>query len=638
MCGIVACLHFDPANPVNATSLQQMTVTMSHRGPDDSGLWIGGPIGLGQRRLAIIDLSPAGHQPMLNVDGSLAVTYNGEIYNFRQLRACLERKGYRFRTQTDTEVILHAYAEWGVSCLERFNGMFAFALWDVPRQRLFVARDRFGVKPLLYYVDPHRFICASELKAILAAPDVPRRINPVAIHHYLSLMTIPAPLTIYRKIHKLRPGHFLLVENGQVHEQRWWQLAVGPETTDPEPVILEKLEALLVDSVRLRLISDAPLGAFLSGGVDSSVVSALAARQSGDQPLKTFSVVFANQPGYDESEYARRVAQHIGSKHTEITAQVDFLDILPDVVKLFDEPFAVSSALAVYLMAQETAQYVKVILTGDGGDEVFAGYVHRHTRIDHQLDKLAHLPFNPFQRRTGALPQPLVAWAMPTRLRHIRLMASALTTPDDVMRPWRYLQTLYTFNEAEKFALYTPEWSEYLRQTADFSSTDEFLMPVFPSTYPNRLARWRIFDLHTTLADEMLTKVDKATMAWGLEARPPLLDYRLVEYALTIPPSLLAQGANGKQILKRVGERLVPPEVLYRPKHGFNVPLGVWLRAKTPPPVLNDVFRPSSIKNSGIFQPAVVNTIIQRHRRDHSVDFSNRLFVLAWYLLWQQYG
>jgi asparagine synthase (glutamine-hydrolysing) len=574
---------------------------------------------------------------MSNAAGSLVVTYNGEIYNFREVRTRLEDKGYQFHTQTDTEVILHAYAEWGVACLEQFNGMFAFALWDAPRRRLFVARDRFGLKPLLYYVDAQRFICASELKAILAAPGVSGQLNPVAVHHYLSLMTVPAPLTIYRQIHKLRPGHFLLVENGRVQEQRWWQLSAGRETREPEPVILEKLEAMLAEAVRLHLISDAPLGAFLSGGVDSSVVSALAARQTAGQPLKTFAVAFANQPAYDESNYARRVARHIGSQHTEIEVQANFLDILPDVVKLFDEPFAVSSALAVYLMARETAPHVKVILTGDGGDEVFAGYTHRHLRIDNQLDKLNRLPLTLFRRQNGASPQSLIAWAMPTRLRYLRLMAAALTTPAEIMRPWRYLQTLYTFNEAEKFALYTPAWAEHLRQSADFCSTDDFLTPAFTNSTPNRLAHWRYFDLHTTLADEMLTKVDKATMAWGLEARPPLLDHRLVEYALTLPLSLLARGTNGKRALKQVGERLVPPEVLYRPKHGFNVPLDAWLRSLSPS-VLADALAPARVQTTGMFQPAVVNAIWQRHRRDRSVDFSNRLFVLAWYLMWQQHG
>jgi len=637
MCGIVAYLNFDPNNTIDKTTLGQMTGTLAHRGPDDSGLWCNGSVGLGHRRLAIIDLSPAGRGPMTNADGSLVITFNGEIYNYRELRPQLEAKGYRFQTQTDTEVILHAYAEWGTGCLEYFNGMFAFALWDARRQRLFVARDRFGIKPLIYYCDADRFICASELKAVVAANNVPRNLDPMALHHYLSLMNIPAPFTIYQDIHKLRPGHYLLIENGQVREERWWNLPLGTETTESEPVILEKLESLLQDSIRLRLISDAPLGTFLSGGVDSSIISAIAAQQAKGQKLATFSVTFSGQAKYDERRYSRQVTQHINSTHTEIDLQVDFLEILPEVVDLFDEPFAVSSALAIYLMARETTKHVKVILTGDGGDEVFAGYPFRHTRPDNDLDKLARLPFSNWRTFKAKSPQPLIAWELPTCLRRARLIATALTTPDVKMRTWRYLQTLFNFNEAEKFALYSPEWAEHLRQSANFSSTDEFLMAAMPASAPNRLARWLYFDIHTTLVNEMLAKVDKATMAWGLEARTPFLDHRLVTYALTIPAHLMAQGTNGKRLLKQLGERYVPHEVLYRKKQGFNVPLGAWLRQEVPP-IFADALSSSRLKASSTFCPKVIEKIIARHRRDHSVDFSNRILSLAWFEMWQANG
>jgi asparagine synthase (glutamine-hydrolysing) len=304
---------------------------------------------------------------------------------------------------------------------------------------------------------------------------------------------------------------------------------------------------------------------------------------------------------------------------------------------LFDEPFAVTSALAIYVMARETVKHVKVILTGDGGDEVFAGYPFRHTRPDALLDKISRLPLSNLRNFNSKPPQPAINWRLPTWLRRARLAAAALVTPDAAIRPWRYLQTLYTFNEAEKFALYTPEWAEYARQTTNFSSTDDFLLDSLPQAAPNRLARWLYFDLHTTLADEMLSKVDKASMAWGLEARTPFLDYRLVEYALTLPMRLLAEEDNGKKVLKKLGERYAPKEVLYRPKHGFNVPFGAWLRQGVPP-ILADGLSTSRLNGQKIFCDKPIKQIIQRHQRDAEIDLSNQIVNLAWLGLWQANG
>ena len=639
MCGLVSIRQFDSDKFVDKDLLSRMTNTMAHRGPDGMGCWANprGKVGLGHRRLAIIDLSRAGDQPMANEAGTIWITYNGEIYNFKMLRQELESKGHLFRSQTDTEVILHGYEEWGIDCLHRFNGIWSFALWDEGKQRLFVARDRFGVKPLFYHHNAHFFACASELKALLVDPAVPREVDPVALHHYLSLMTIPAPFTIYKDIRKLRPGHYLIAEKGHVVERRWWTLKLGEENRDSEERILEQLEDLLSDSVRLRLISDAPLGTFLSGGVDSSLISAIASRHLGKRGLRTFSVTFTGQAQYDESPYSRQVAQHIASEHTEIDIQADFLGILPDVVKHFDEPFAISSALAVYLMARETSHYVKVVLTGDGGDEVFAGYPWRHTLLDRRLDWICRLPFSGLRTLNHKKPKPAIRWQPPTWLRRLYQLGILLTTPDSLLRTWEYQQALYTFNENEKFVLYTPEWVEYLKQATDFSSTDEFLEGFWANSAPHRLAHRLYFDLHTTLTDEMLSKVDKSTMAWGIEARNPFLDYRLVEYALSLPAHLMAKGKNGKWLLKRIGERFLPNRILYRPKQGFNVPFAAWLRGKLPQP-LSEALVPERLRISGIFQPGTVGEIISRHQRDLNIDLSNQILTLAWLELWKGNG
>ncbi len=633
MCGIVAWYNFDWQQPIDRALIQRMVDSLVHRGPDDSGMWLGGAIALGHRRLSIIDLSPAGRGPMNSKDNSLVVTYNGEIFNYRELRSVLEAKGYRFHSRTDTEVILNAYSEWGVECLGKLNGMFAFALWDAKRRRLFVARDRFGVKPLVYYQDSKRFICASEIKALLQDSSIPNELDPVALHHYLSLMTVPAPFTIYRGIRKLPPGHYLIIEDGKVSERCWWTLPLVEETQESEIQILERLDELIADSVRLRLISDAPLGTFLSGGVDSSVISAFSAKQLGLEQLRTFAVTFLNQKDYDESAYATKVAKYIGSNHTEIDLKKDFLSVLPDVVRLFDEPFAISSALALYMMASETSRHVKVVLTGDGGDEVFAGYTHRQTVPDQRFDRLNRIPLSGLRDLNRRSPRPPIAWQQPSWLRRPYQLAIALTTSDDILRNWRYLQMLYIFNEREKFDLYTPEWASQLRQMPDFSSTDHFLSNFFPQHAPNRLAYWRYFDLHTTLANEMLAKVDKATMAWGLEARNPLLDHRLVEYALTIPPHLLAYGTKGKYILKKLAEKYVPKDVLYRPKQGFCVPLDLWFRHSLPP-LLQDALASEKIKSEGIFRPEVIKRIIARHQKDQKTDLSHAIYSLACFELW----
>jgi asparagine synthase (glutamine-hydrolysing) len=631
MCGILAILNFDPANRVHEPLLRHMTDTMAHRGPDDAGYWMNGPVGLGHRRLAIIDLSSAGHQPMSNEDGTLWITYNGEIYNFKELRQGLETKGHFFRSETDTEVVLHAYEEWGEGCLSHFNGMWAFALWDSRRRCLFVARDRLGIKPLVYYRDPKRFICASEIKGIIADRTVPKEIDPEALHHYLSLMNIPAPFSIYKEIRKLQSGHYLLIKDGSIEDRVYWDLPMGEEVSKDRRIILENLETCLQDSVKRRMISDVPLGVFLSGGVDSSLISALATKTMSKRSLYTFTVRFQGTGNYDESVWARKVANQIHSNHLEIELAFDFVKTLPRLVQLFDEPFAISSVVALYLMAQEVSKHVKVVLTGDGGDEVFGGYPWRHSLLDQYLDWLNLWPFKWFHKDTGKEPVPLIRWKTTLRQMRMKQVLDALTYEDRTLRQWLYFQSLYCFNEVEKDQLYHREWAHQIAQV----KTEDLLISHLPDKAPNRLTRWISFDLKTTLPDEMLAKVDKATMACGLEARVPFLDYRLVEYAINLPVSMKVHGREGKRALRWLGERYLPKEILKRPKHGFNVPLNIWFRNELWA-FVKEILSESAVKDAGYFNIKTVQEILQRHRQDMTSDLSNPIFTLLCFELWRR--
>ena len=631
MCGIVAILHVDSQHPIDEGLLRQMTDTMVHRGPDDAGYWTRGPVGLGHRRLSIIDLSPAGHQPMSNEDGTIWITYNGEVYNFKELRHELEMKGHRFRSSTDTETIVHAYEEWGTECLSRFNGIWAFALWDGPGRRLFVSRDRFGVKPLVYYQDEKRFICASEIKGILADRTIPREMDPESFHHYLSLMNVPAPFTIYKDIRKLKPGHFLLLENGQLKERTYWDLSMGPEIKDEREKVLRRLEEQLSEAVRIQMVADVPLGLFLSGGLDSSLISAFAAKETEGKQLNTFNVSFQGLEDFDESSWASEVGRQINSNHHEFDLSFDFLNILPQWVRLFDEPFAISSALALYRMSMEVGKHVKVVLTGDGADEVFGGYPWRHSLLHQYLDWFNRWPITVLRRDHYGEPVPPIRWR--TTLRRVRQkqLLDALWYDDRTVRPWMYFQSLYCYNEAEKDVLYTQEWAAHQSGI----STDAMLRPYIPQKGAHNLSRWLYFDIKTTLADEMLAKVDKATMACGVEARVPFLDHRLVEYAINLPSSLKASGREGKLILKELGRKYLPAEILRRRKHGFNVPLKVWFRGELQT-FVKDILSDSSMREAGYFRPEAVREILRCHFEERSRDFSNLIFVLLCFELWRR--
>ena len=634
MCGIVAVLRRSGAAPVDPHLLRLQTDTLRHRGPDDGDVWVdpSGRVGLGHRRLSIIDLSPAGRQPMPNEDGTLWLSFNGEIYNFQRLREELAAKGHVFRSATDSEVVLHGYEEWGVSCLDRLEGMWAFVLWDGTRNRLFAARDRLGLKPLVYSWDQTQLVCASEVKAILADPAVSRDLDPQAIHHYLSFMNVPAPLTIWQNLRKLPPGHLLLADAESLKVERYWRLPTRAVATNRSlRDLLDELEEKLQQAVRARLIADVPVGVFLSGGLDSSLIAALAQNaRSQDDPLHTFSLAFEGLGAFDETIWAKRVADHIGSHHRTFDAETRIAEVLPELVSRFDEPFAVSSAVGVHVLARQAGKSVKVVLTGDGGDEVFAGYAWRHTLLDAQADRLDRLPLQPFRRGAGisALNLQPVRWkdgwstAVQRWARLIRLNGEAL-------RLRRYLNAHYTFNEAEKQALYTAAWSE--QQT--WASSDTVLLPhLRPEA--DRLNGWLGLDLHTSLPDHMLVKVDQATMTCGLEARVPLLDPAVVSFARSLPRWLRAQGLQGKIALKRLAERYLPQSAVYRPKHGFNIPMERWLVGGLSE-LAQSVLHPDRLQAEGIFRPETVTALLTRLKEHPGPALANQVYSLLVFELWR---
>ena len=658
MCGIL-CSWQRNLQPVAALILKKGVENLRHRGPDDEGYvlinshtseWVACrgentdgrlalpdldqmnsrsyDLALGQTRLSILDLSPAGHQPMSSPDGRLHLVFNGEIYNFQEIRLELQARGFSFSTNSDTEVVLCAYRAWGVECLQRFNGMWAFALWDADKRSLFVARDRFGVKPLVYYADADRFICASEIKAILADPAIPREIDAEALHHYLSLTMIPAPFTIYKNIRKLLPGHFMWVNEKEMRIARYWELPVEENLRESESEAMEHLDTLLQDAVRLRLIADVPVGAFLSGGVDSSLVCALAARQVEANKLRTFSISFRELASHDESVWANRVASHIGSEHMEYELSIEFLEALRGFSELMDEPFATSSVLGVYLLAQQASRYNKVVLTGDGGDEVFAGYWSRQVGIDRTWDKFQRKPFGWLLARSAVNGWSPVRWEDETLLQRLgRRWRWEQFTDQEVRDRWYLRSIMWAASDAEMHRLYTPEWENQVHG----KNTEEWFLKQIPPIQSDRLSRWQRFDLSTTLADEMLAKVDKATMAWGLEARTPMLDYRLVKYVINLPSQYKIRGDQGKYILKRVGERYLPQDVLYRRKQGFNVPLAHWFRGALKG-FLDDILSEEELQAQGIIQSGIVQHLIADHQA--GADYSTLLFNLICFQLW----
>lgn len=624
MCGICGVLSFADGYRVEPQAIRAMTDTIVHRGPDDCGVHADGPIGLGMRRLSIVDLA-GGHQPIFNETGEIAIVFNGEIYNFQELRRRLLASGHQFRTHSDTEVVVHLYEEEGLECLTHLDGMFAFAIWDGRTQELVIARDRLGEKPLLYSHDSRGLVFGSELRALLAAPwPVSTQLDVGAVSRYLTFMSVPEPGTMLTAVAKLPAGHYLRCRpDARMEVRSYWDLTdweVVPGRS--EASYLEELGALLDDAVRERLIADVPIGAFLSGGVDSSVVTALMARHTNG-PVETFAVRFTGDTYFDETSHARRVAEQHRTRHHEITVTPSLGLELLALAGRMSEPQAVPANLALYEMAKAARMHVKVVLTGDGGDEVFAGY-HRYW-WEPRMERLAALPgWGIVRGAERLLPGHLTTG--PRARRVFKLGRVLPLSPDE-----RYLYSfLAPFTESEKGSLVS---SDMRAAMAALPAPVEMLRERYAARPGLRgLQRRQYADLKHTLPSEMLTKTDSMTMAASIEARPPLLDYQLVEFAAKLPPDLKVRGQVGKYLLKRFAEGCMPADLVHREKHGFEVPVDSWFRGDLRGPA-RDILLGTAARQRGLFDPGSVSHVLERHARGsgrHGLQIYAMLVLELW--------
>jgi asparagine synthase (glutamine-hydrolysing) len=615
MCGISGKLYFDSERPVEREILERMNAVLAHRGPDDAGIYYDGPVGLAHRRLSIIDLSPAGHQPMSNEDGTVWIVFNGEIYNFQALRPELVSRGHRFRSNSDTEVILHLYEEHGTGCLPFLRGMFAFAIWDGPRRQLFLARDRLGKKPLCYQQDARALRFASEAKAILQDPDVEARPDAGSVSQYLTFGYVPSPASAFHGFQRLPPGHFLTCRDGRVTVTRYWRLPRARKVQRSEAEWGREIVARLEEAVRLRLISDVPLGAFLSGGIDSSAVVAMMSRVSS-RPVKTFSIGF-EEPEYDELAYARQVAQRFGTEHHELVVRPDAAAVLPKLAWHFDEPFGDSSAVPTYYVAQLTRQHVTVALNGDAGDESFGGY-------DRYVANLLAASFDRWPGSAAArrIIRHGLRWWQPSGKRTSVLSRGRRFLEGLVEPPERrYARWFCHFHGDRRRELLTPEFQgaagdgDELAPMLDLYRTTD--APDFGDATLG-------VDAALYLPDDLLVKVDIASMAHALEARSPFLDHEFMEFAATIPFDLKVRGRTKKYILKRALAGLLPQQILHRPKMGFGVPIDHWLRHELRDLAYDTLLSPRAV-GRGYFRPGVIRRMLDEHVRKKA----------AWhYLLW----
>jgi asparagine synthase (glutamine-hydrolysing) len=619
MCGIAGIYTPDPRLPIEPRVLDAMTDSLPHRGPDGRGVHVAPGIGLGHRRLSIIDLS-AGAQPLCNEDGSVWVVFNGEIYNFPELRGQLEARGHRFRTRTDTEVIVHGYEEWGDRAVERFRGMFVFALWDARRARLLIARDRLGIKPLYYAALPGGGLAfGSEIKAVVEHPDVSREWRVDALDAYLALQYVPTPMTIFAGVHKLSPGHLLTVEDGRLRTERYWDLPFpGDGDALREEEYLGRLDELIHEAVRIRLISDVPLGAFLSGGIDSTAVVAAMVGASNGRVVTT-SVGF-REDAYSEVAQANEVAHHLGCEHHEKMVTPDIADLLPRLAWHLDEPFADSSAVPTYYVSAAAREHVTVALSGDGGDELWAGYArHRMERIEAQARR--------WLGAAGSKAVSRVAHWLPLRLRGARSLRS-IGLPADQACAQKHAYGL--FEQGLRDRLYSAGFAEEVRDSDPLAAFRD----IYASCQsPDPLDRALYLDVRTYLLDDILTKVDRMSMAVSLEARVPLLDHKLVEFAATVPMALKFQNGRGKYLLRRFLDGRVPRGVLERPKHGFEAPIADWLRGPLAP-MTGDLLLGSRFRSRGIFSQATVTRMWNEHQsgaRDHRHRLWSLLMLELWF-------
>jgi asparagine synthase (glutamine-hydrolysing) len=629
MCGICGIVYNDSTRPVERVLLERMNEVIRHRGPDSDGFYVHGQVGLAMRRLAIIDLV-TGDQPMCNEDGSIWIVFNGEIYNHSELRPQLEARGHLFRSRSDTEAILHLYEEHGPACVDHLRGMFAFAVWDEKQRRLLLARDRMGQKPLYYAEHDGALLFGSELKCILQYPRFPRQIDLEAIHHYLTLQYVPDPWTGFAGIRKLPPAHRLMWQDGRLQLERYWDLAYEPKWTQPAPEMKERLRDTITEAVRIRLMSDVPLGAHLSGGIDSSIVVGLMAGMM-EQPVKTFSIGF-KEDAFSELPYARQVAQRFGTDHREFILKPDALDVLPRLVAHFDEPFADPAAIPTWYLAEMTREHVTVALNGDGGDEAFAGYQRYYADLVADAYRLV-----PGLLRHGALDRLL--YALPVQadrpMERSPIMAlRRLPQAADISHSASIVRWGGYFDEAEKEALYTDD----VRQVVNSSPSAALLKQTFRRALAgNRVDRTLYTDIHHYLPGALLPKVDRTTMAHSLEARSPFLDHQVMELAARLPSVWKVRGRRTKWILRDLFANLLPVAVGGRGKMGFSVPLGMWFRGPLYQPAKELLLLPEAQLNRYL-RTDEVTRLLEVNRRGEA-DNGKQIWSLLNLEMWlQQYG
>ncbi len=619
MCGIAGIVLRDGA-PVDRRLLARMNETARHRGPDDDGFYFGEGVGLAVRRLAIVDLV-TGRQPVHNEDRTAWVVFNGEIYNHRELRRRLEGLGHVFHTRSDTETIIHAYEQYGTACPRYLRGMFAFAIWDERTASLFLARDRVGKKPLLYARVGDQLLWSSEFRALLQHPAVGRDVDYEALDHYLSFMSVPAPLTAYRAIRKLEPAHSLQWRAGRITVERYWDLDFSPKVAIDEDEAATRVVDLLRDAVRARLTSEVPLGAFLSGGVDSSAVVALMAQESSGT-VKTFSIGFEEE-AFSELPHARRVADYVGTDHHEIIVRPDATAVLPELVEHYGEPFGDSSALPSYYVARETRASVTVALTGDGGDECFAGYPRYAAMKLAEMYRRIPAPARAgIARALNAVPDAAGRFAGVRRAK--RFLAAAADS-----RVGRYLGWITTFDEDTKRALYSDELRRALSSAPPTRMIERWLTGANGLGVVDAVL---LADSMTYLPNDLLVKMDIASMSVSLEARSPFLDHHLMEFAAALPESLKLRRLTTKYLLKRALRRLVPTANLRRRKMGFAVPIRQWLRGPMQP-FLREIVLSDRALARGLFKPASLRRIVDDHV-DARADHEHRLWSLLMLELW----
>ncbi len=624
MCGIAgwANLENKPSQNTSEAVLHSMCERMKHRGPDSEGLWTNESVSLGMRRLSIIDLH-TGEQPVYSEDKSIVVVMNGELYNFREVRADLEKRGHKFETRTDTEILPHLYEEYGEAMLEHISGMFAFALWDKRKNKLLIARDRFGEKPLYYGVFDGKLIFASELKVLMENPSVKTEINTHALRQYLSFDYVPAPASIYKNIYKLPAAHLLILENGEVKTRRYWNLTFHRNGNTPTvEKAADDLRELLADAVRMQLVSDVPLGILLSGGVDSSTVAAFATQFSTER-VKTFSIGF-EEDSFDESKFARQVATHLGTEHYEDKLSVErAADLISEIGTWLDEPMSDGSLIPTFLLARFVRKYVTVALGGDGGDEIFAGYpMYFGHKMAGFYDSI------PRFLRSGVIEPIVNNLPVSTKNLSFDYKAKRFVAASKYDAVTRHHSWFGSFSIDQQNELLTKD--VLANSSGNVYKGAKDLLKITDA--PTEIERMQFLDMNFYMAEDILTKVDRASMAVSLEVRAPFLDPRIAQFAASLPLEYKLKGNKGKYILKKAVEPLLPKNILQRPKKGFGIPIADWLKGRLNP-LMHDLLAPDRLKNQNLFDEKFVQKLMREHETG-AASHHKQLWTLLVFQLW----